>query len=117
LKDYGERYFTRHQFLGVFPADAEPPRTGTRSFYIQNTHPSSKPGEHWIAVGREPGRADLVFDSFGRVPGPGWMPHLLGAAVTDTDPNQRLSDDNCGQISLGWGHVFIFHGYDVAQQC
>eukprot|EP01043_Picozoa_sp_COSAG02_P014437 COSAG02_NODE_595_length_19813_cov_12.215380_15_plen_110_part_00 len=54
---------------------------------------------------------------FGRVPGPGWMPHLLGAAVTDTDPNQRLSDDNCGQISLGWGHVFIFHGYDVAQQC
>jgi hypothetical protein len=45
------------------------------------------------------------------------MPHLLGAAVTDTDPNQRLSDDNCGQISLGWGHVFMFHGYDVAQQC
>ena len=27
LKDYGERHFTRHQFLGVFPADAEPPRT------------------------------------------------------------------------------------------
>ena len=71
------------------------------------------PGEHWIAVGREPGRVDLVFDSFGRTPGPGWMPHLLGAAVTDTDPNQRLSDDNCGQISLGWGHVFIQHGYDV----
>ena len=71
----------------------------------------------WFPIPREPGRADLVFDSFGRVPGPGWMPHLLGAAVTDTDPNQRLSDDNCGQISLGWGHVFIQHGYDVAQQC
>ena len=65
LRGYGERHFTRHQFLGVFPADTEPPRTVTRSFYIQNTHPASKPGEHWIAVGREPGRPDLVFDRRG----------------------------------------------------
>jgi hypothetical protein len=117
LRGYGERHFTRHQFLGVFPADTEPQRTDTRSFYIQNTHPASRPGEHWIAVGREPGRPDLVFDSFGRTPGPGWMPHLSGAAVTDTDHNQHLSEDNCGQISLGWGHVLMFHGYDVASQC
>jgi hypothetical protein len=73
LRDYGRRNFTPLQFLGVFPADLEPPRTRHRSFYVQNTDPSSKGGEHWIAVGREPGRSDLVFDSFGRTPGPGWM--------------------------------------------
>jgi hypothetical protein len=117
LRDYGRRNFTPLQFLGVFPADLEPPRTRHRSFYVQNTDPSSKGGEHWIAVGREPGRSDLVFDSFGRTPGPGWMPHLTGAAVTDTDPNQRKGDENCGQISLGWGHVFIANGYDTAMQC
>eukprot|EP01043_Picozoa_sp_COSAG02_P061548 COSAG02_NODE_8296_length_2628_cov_2.115856_3_plen_96_part_00 len=27
-------------------------RTGTRSFYLQNTHLSSMPGEHWIAKHR-----------------------------------------------------------------
>ena len=69
LRDYGRRNFTPLQFLGVFLADLEPPRTRHRSFYVQNTDPSSKGGEHWIAVGREPGRSDLVFDSFGRTPG------------------------------------------------
>ena len=117
LRDYGMRNFTPLQFLGVFPANREPPRTRHRSFYIMTTEPSAEAGEHWIAVGREPGRADLVFDSFGRSPGPGWMPHLAGAAVTDTDPNQRVSDANCGQISMGWGHVFTRNGYDVAQLC
>lgn len=117
LRQYGERQFHPLQFLGVFPADVEPPRTRHRAFFVQNTQPSSEKGEHWTAIGREPGRGDLFFDSYGRKPGPGWMPHLTGVAITDPDLNQRLDSTRCGQISLGWGHVFLAHGYDVAQQC
>ena len=115
LEEYGRRWFTPQQFLGVFPADVEPPRTRHRCFYLQNTKPASHEGEHWTAVGREPGRADLFFDSYARKPSAHFMPHLQGVALTDADVDQSLTSTVCGQMSLAWGHIFVARGYDVAQ--
>ena len=115
LNDYGHRYFTPHQFLGVFPADQEPPRTRHRCFYVQNNKPASHKGEHWCAIGREPGRADLFFDSYARKPSPHFMPHLQGVALTNADIDQSYDSSICGQMSLAWGHIFLACGYDVAQ--
>jgi hypothetical protein len=61
LLDYGRRNYSPVAFLGVYPADVTPERTRHKSFYITNTvamdHPSG--GEHWCAVGREPGRREV----------------------------------------------------------
>ena len=57
-------------FPGVFPQDHEPPRTKHKCFYIQNTKPGAHSGEHWTAIGRQPGRPYLFFDSFARKPSP-----------------------------------------------
>ena len=46
LLQYGRRAFNAENFLGVFPADATPPRTPHRCFYVQNTDPSDQPGTH-----------------------------------------------------------------------
>jgi hypothetical protein len=115
LNEYGRRWFTPQQFLGVFPADDEPPRTKRKCFYIQNTKPASHRGEHWTAIGREPGRPDLFFDSYARKPSAYFMPHLQGATTTHPDVDQSLDSTICGQMSLGWGHCFIERGYDAAQ--
>ena len=115
LEEYGRRWFTPQQFLGVFPSDDEPPRTRHRCFYLQNTKPSSHNGEHWTAIGREPNRSDLFFDSFARKPSPHFMPHLQGVAVTNPDVDQHVDSTVCGQMSLAWGHIFVTCGYDVAK--
>eukprot|EP01043_Picozoa_sp_COSAG02_P033617 COSAG02_NODE_2303_length_9183_cov_6.229369_2_plen_147_part_00 len=115
LDEYGRRWFTPQQFLGVFPADHEPPRTKRKCFFIQNTKPASHRGEHWTAIGREPGRPDLFFDSYARKPSAHFMPHLQGATTTHSDVDQSLDSTICGQMSLGWAHCFIERGYEVAQ--
>ena len=119
LLDYGRRNFTPLSFLGVFPADITPERTRHRCFYIQNTAASDDPsgGEHWCAIAREPGRKDLLFDSFAWRPSPTFMPHLQHARSTDPDVDQALESTRCGQLCLGFGHVLTAHGYHAAMWC
>lgn len=56
------------QFQGVRPADDLPriSRLSTSRFYILNTDPSDKPGEHWVAV--YIGETPEFFDSLGHSP-------------------------------------------------
>ena len=42
--------FTRKLYLGTFPADKIPKRPQKNSCFISNTHPHTKPGQHWVAV-------------------------------------------------------------------
>ena len=43
-----------------------------------------------IAISMEPGeKKPLLFDSFGRIPGATFMPHLVHAETTDPDRNQE----------------------------
>jgi hypothetical protein len=53
--------------LGIFSADALP--SGVAGFpacLIVNTHPSSKPGEHWVAFFMDSKKRLEYFDSYGR---------------------------------------------------
>ena len=83
LEAYGRLHFTPQQFLGVYAADVTPPRTKDRCFYIQNTEPSSEDGEHWLGIARQPGRRDLLFDTFARRPSATFLPHLRGKALAE----------------------------------
>ena len=117
LENYGSTHFGPLQFQGVFPANQTPDRTQHRSFYIQNT--SSEPGAnaHWLAVARQPGERDLLFDTFARPPSDTWLPHLQHMETTDPDVNQEAHTKRCGQLCLAFGHVFINHGRHVAAMC
>ena len=117
LEAYGRLHFTPQQFLGVYAADVTPPRTKDRCFYIQNTEPSSEDVEHWLGIARQPGRLDLLFDTFARRPSATFLPHLRGMALTEDDVDQETNITRCGQLCLAFGHIFIAHGYEAAQKC
>ena len=40
---------------------------------------------------------------------------MRGVAITDPDENQHVTANNCGQLSLAFGMVFLHHGYEVAK--
>ena len=51
-------------FDGVFAADDLPDEP---HLLVSNTHPTSRPGRHWVCICVENGRGEY-FDSFGRPP-------------------------------------------------
>ena len=114
LESYGQRVFGSDFFRGVYPAGWGPKQKTGRFFFLTNTTDTA-PGEHWMAVAVQPGKPLLLFDSFGRKPTASWQPHMRGVAITDPDHNQHMLANNCGQLSLAFGMVFLHHGYDVAK--
>ena len=74
LTEYGRRLFGTDFFRGVYPAGQGPAETDGRYFFLVNTD-DGPPGEHWMAVAMQPGKAPLLFDSFGRKPSASWQPH------------------------------------------
>ena len=114
LTEYGQRLFGTDFFRGVFPAGQGPKEKTGRFFFLTNTT-DGPPGEHWMAVAVQPGKPPLLFDSFGRKPSASWQPHMRGVAITDPDHNQSIAANNCGQLSLAFGMVFLHHGYEVAK--
>ena len=115
LLRYGREHFSPAQFLGVYPAGQVPDtRPKHRAFYIVNTSSEAGADAHWMSVGMEHRRKDLLFDSFGRTPRAGWQPHLRHMNTTDPDVNQKPDTLRCGQLSLAWDHIFLAYGYDVA---
>lgn len=56
-------------FLGVLPSDRIPKQVSKfPALVIINTHPSTKPGEHWVAVYINSRKHGYFFDSFGNPP-------------------------------------------------
>jgi hypothetical protein len=57
-------------FLGVYPCDKLPETIPSHRplLLIANTDPSTKPGEHWIAICLDKDGRGEYFDSFGRAP-------------------------------------------------
>jgi hypothetical protein len=55
-------------FLGVFPCDILPDVETLPAGLVINTHPSTKPGEHWIAIYIDKDGHGDYFDSYGNVP-------------------------------------------------
>ena len=97
-------------FVGVFPADAIRIRQCVGAwkfpiFFIANTDPSTKPGEHWVAFVIHCPQTIEVFDSFGR-PARNYSTHLN--RFIQTFPIQRhnkrqfqsIYSDTCGYFCL-----------------
>ena len=56
---------TKNFFRGVFAKDELPLQATTSSLYICNTDPSTRGGEHWVAIYFDKKRHGELFDSFG----------------------------------------------------
>jgi hypothetical protein len=55
----------RRVFQGVFSSDMLPPN---HRLLVCNTDPSTRPGQHWIAIYVDENRCGEYFDSFGQSP-------------------------------------------------
>jgi hypothetical protein len=86
-------------YKGTFARGSAPANDGTRHLLIINQS-TGPPGTHWVGCYREPGHEDLIFDTYGR----GNM-GLFSGRGTDTDVEQHIDDDWCGQGCLAWGLV------------
>jgi len=114
LQNAGKHYF-KSDFLGVFPVDVQvnsiisKAKAGKQSYFILNTDPGNKPGQHWIGVVYDGENRMYIYDSFGRK-----SKTLLKTFVnnlnkkkyshkdSDYDSEQRDSEENCGSRSLAW---------------
>lgn len=104
-----DKYICPH-FVGVFPADAIQirQRVGDRKFpifFVANTDPSDKTGEHWVAFVILKHHLIEVFDSFGR-PARAYSPHLNRFIKKFTTQRhnktqfQSIYSDTCGYFCL-----------------
>lgn len=59
---------TKEIFLGAFARDELPKKPKHPSCFIVNTHPRSKPGEHWLALFYDDSGFATFFDSYGKQP-------------------------------------------------
>lgn len=137
LKKVGMKLFST-KFIGAFPADMIPDLTKKQPYAIINLDDSDLPGSHWIAISRtnccsfrssQLGKCDkrssardciLVYDSFGR-PTAEILPSLIKKVsnakllMVDDDPEQGISETNCGARCMAWLYVFDRYGSDVAE--
>lgn len=104
LDNYG-RGALGHDFAGVFMRDTVP-RMRSGQCCIVNTDPSSRGGQHWVALLME-GDKLYSYDSFGRDSKkllPGVLKRVGGAkyAKIDDDAEQDKREENCGQRCIAW---------------
>lgn len=107
---------TRDTFLGVYALDQLPENVELvrrdRWFLVCNCCPSTRIGEHWIAIFYERGSGEVeFFDSFGLPPDAYdarllafldslWM---IGALTYNNTPLQSLDSDACGHYCVLFG--------------
>ena len=56
------------EYMGAFPCDRLPRVTKYPAALILNTDPSTKPGEHWVAVYIDSKKCGIYFDPYGFEP-------------------------------------------------
>ena len=96
-------------FAGVFPSDRV--KLKPNKYYIINTDPHDKPGEHWIGMATTKKRA-YIWDSYGRDIGtlvPGLIKKINKSGMqiggTNTIPHGEqigYSSEICGPYSLAF---------------
>ena len=96
-------------FVGVFSRDTIPLQLPNKFAMVVNTHPSNKPGEHWVAfyVDRREGE---YFDSYGFPPPPDFEILLDKYSVTQSYNRHQLQDYFsfvCGQFCI----YYLYHRY------
>ncbi len=108
------------KFHGVYPSDRIPKLTSIKPYAIINTDKSSAPGSHWVGVGyNDHGEYYMIYDSFGRKTNkimPEFRASFNGRVLeTDSDAEQRMKENNCGQRSLAWLICVDSFGFDMAK--
>ena len=96
-------YFLRKVkiFCGTYPRDCLPTRIKKRpAALVVNTHPASKPGEHWTAIYLDKDGRGQYFDSYGLRP--------LSEDVIE------FLNQNCPK---GWNHNTITLQHILSQRC
>lgn len=106
------------RFAGVFASNKIPCFKGDQEFAILNLDKSWQPGSHWIGLARENKNDYIIYDSFGRKSSkiiPSVFSKTNGYIIdVDPDPEQRITEDNCGQRSLAWLVIYDKYGPGVA---
>ena len=107
-----------NDFRGVFPVDRLGMNTlsHTSPYCIVNLDSSHQTGSHWIGVAMRADRRKefIVYDSFGRHHSQ-IVPSLkyFDLISTDSDAEQRVSEDSCGARSLAWLIFVSIYGDDA----
>lgn len=117
LNKIGKHLF-KNKFKGVYPAD-QIPKLGKNKYCILNLDKSNEQGSHWIALANDRNGNTYIYDSFGRS-SKKIIPSLYNSGngkIKDTDknPEQRLRDNNCGQLSLGFLKMFDKYGPNITK--
>ena len=94
-----------NSFAGAFPCDMIPIILNKPVEYIINTDPSTKPGEHWVAVHLNGKGKGEYFDSFGFEPLQNKIIEFLNTTCPlgwkySTLPLQSINDVTCGHYCI-----------------
>lgn len=113
LTRVGKQTFGK-KYIGTFASD-EKIHLKNGQCCIVNTLPLGTPGEHWVAVAFN-GGCYILYDSFGRDNNEMEIENLDGLRIclTEQDPEQHESENNCGQRCLAWLSVFFKLGEAAA---
>jgi hypothetical protein len=106
LLKYGRLFFGR-KFTGVFARDQMPVNF---QYMIVNLDNSDEPGSHWMACVRDTNGV-LVYDSFGRN-----IPLFVNQINTESDQEQHIQEENCGQRCLAFLLVYDYYGFNIAKK-
>ena len=97
--------FTKHYFRGVFARDQLPEHYVPRpSALVVNTDPSTRPGQHWVAIYISQDGSGEYFDSYGQ---PAKLPEIktflrknVGRTCHNRRPLQGPWSAVCGQTCI-----------------
>ena len=67
-KELNKKLSFIREYMGTFPCDRLPRVAKYPAALILNTHPSNKPGEHWVAVYIDSKKTGIYFDPYGFEP-------------------------------------------------
>lgn len=119
LHDMGRTLFGK-KFVGVFPQDKVPSNIAKgvkQKYFILNLDKSDEPGSHWVGVLTIPNSTRLlIFDSFGRS-SKKILPFLrtIKSIDTDSDAEQKILQDSCGQFTMAWLKFADEYGWENAK--
>lgn len=113
LDELGKYYF-KDMFVGCYPSDQIPILTNRRCYCIVNLDSSDENGSHWIALAYHKNKY-IFYDSFGR-PQHEILKALNNRKVIETedDPEQKITESNCGQRSMSFLLLLHMYGLEMA---
>lgn len=108
------------EFMGVFPSDKIPKLNKIKNMCILNLDRSDQSGSHWVSLvyDYDEGKS-MLYDSFGRKNSKiiNKVNYSGNGRVIDSelDPEQKISESNCGARCVAFLCVFHKYGFKIAK--